>query len=175
VTETGSIPETPRGRTRVGGYALCTDEAGRILLARLSAIEVDVGAWTLPGGGIEFGEHPDDAVIRELEEETGLVGEIDELAGLFSHVYRRSPAAGGADLHFLGILYRCRVIGGALRDELDGTTDTARWFTREELGAPGVRLVEIARHGVALAFALDPAAEENALSEDDPVAEAASP
>jgi 8-oxo-dGTP diphosphatase len=162
VTETGTIPETPRGRTRVGGYALCTDDAGRILLARLSAIEVDVGAWTLPGGGIEFGEHPDDAVIRELEEETGLVGEIEALAGVFSHVYRRSPAAHGADLHFLGILYRCRVIGGELRDERDGTTDTARWFAREELQAPGVRLVEIARYGVELVFAGDGIVEEAA-------------
>ena len=159
MTETGTIPETPRGRTRVGGYALCTDDGGRILLARLSAIEVDVGAWTLPGGGIEFGEHPDDAVIRELEEETGLIGEIEELAGVFSHVYRRSPAAGGADLHFLGILYRCRVTGGELRDEIGGTTDTARWFARDELRAPGVRLVEIARYGVDLAFADDELAQ----------------
>lgn len=153
MTETGTVPETPRGRTRVGSYALCTDDAGRILLARLSAIEVDVGAWTLPGGGIEFGEHPDAAVIRELEEETGLVGEIDELAGVFSHVYRRSPAADGADLHFLGVLYHCRIVGGEPRDEVDGTTDTARWFTRDELHRPGVRLVEIARYGVDLVFA----------------------
>jgi 8-oxo-dGTP diphosphatase len=186
VTETGSIPETPRGRTRVGGYALCTDEGGRILLARLSAIEVDVGAWTLPGGGIEFGEHPDDAVIRELEEETGLVGEIEELAGVFSHVYRRSPAAGGADLHFLGILYHCRLVGGALRDEVGGTTDTSRWFSRDELGAPGVRLVEIARYGVELAFARRHLAEDGAdarggadpgaraAANSDPMAEAAS-
>src|SRR5207249_3935346 len=78
MTETGSSSAyevVPPGRTRVGGYALCTDDDGRVLLARLSAIEVDVGAWTLPGGGIDFGEHPDDAVIRELAEETGLVGE----------------------------------------------------------------------------------------------------
>lgn len=153
MTETGTVAETPRGRTRVGSYALCTDDTGRILLARLSAIEVDVGAWTLPGGGIEFGEHPDEAVIRELEEETGFVGEIEALAGVFSHVYRRSPAAQGADLHFLGILYHCRIVGGEPRDEVDGTTDMARWFAPDELREPGVRLVEIARYGVELAFA----------------------
>jgi 8-oxo-dGTP diphosphatase len=154
MTETGSpsaYEALPPGRTRVGGYALCTDDDGRVLLARLSAIEVDVGAWTLPGGGIAFGEHPDHAVIRELEEETGLVGEIEEVAGVFSHVYRRSRAANGADLHFLGILYHVQLVGGELRDEVDGTTDAARWFDREELG--DVRLVEIARFGVDLAFA----------------------
>jgi 8-oxo-dGTP diphosphatase len=153
VTETGSPAAyeiVPPGRTRVGGYALCIDDE-RILLARLSAIEVDVGAWTLPGGGVEFGEHPDSAVIRELEEETGLTGEIEEVAGVFSHVYRQSRAAEGADLHFLGILYHVRIVGGGLRDELDGSTDTARWFRRAELA--DVRLVEIARLGVDLAFA----------------------
>jgi ADP-ribose pyrophosphatase YjhB (NUDIX family) len=151
VTETGSIPETPPGRTRVGGYALCTDEAGRILLARLSAIEVDVGAWTLPGGGIEFGEHPDDAVIRELEEETGLHGEIESVAGVFSHLYPKSRAANGQDLHFLGVLYFVRIVGGSLRDELDGTTDTAAWFAPDDLA--GIRLVEISRYGVGLVLA----------------------
>ncbi|HET7472137.1 MAG TPA: NUDIX domain-containing protein [Candidatus Limnocylindrales bacterium] len=154
MTETGSpaaYEVVPPGRTRLGGYALCVDDAGRILLARLSAIEVDVGAWTLPGGGIDFGEHPDDAVIRELEEETGYRGEIESIAGVFSHVYRRSRAAEGQDLHFLGILYHVRVVGGGLRDEVGGTTDTARWFASDELAS--VRLVEIARFGIDLAFA----------------------
>ncbi len=153
MTETGSVlPEEigPPGRTRLGGYALCTDDHDRLLLARLSAVEVDVGAWTLPGGGLAFGEHPDHAVIRELEEETGLIGEIETVAGVFSHVYRRSRAAGGSDLHFLGILYHVRIVGGRLRDEIGGTTDTAQWMSRADIA--GVRLVEIAQFGVELAF-----------------------
>ena len=149
MTETGNDTEQPAGRTRVGAYALCVDD-DRILLARLSPEEVDVGAWTLPGGGIDFGEHPDDAVIRELEEETGYQGEIEEIAGVFSHVYRKSRAAQGRDLHFLGILYHVRIVGGELRDEVDGSTDTAAWLTRAELAER--RLVEIARFGVELAF-----------------------
>ena len=154
MTETGSpaaYESVPAGRTRLGGYALCRDDENRILLARLSAIEVDVGAWTLPGGGVDFGEHPDAAVLRELEEETGYRGEIEGIAGVFSHVYRRSRAAEGADLHFLGILYHVRVTGGTLRDEQDGTTDAARWFALDELG--DIRLVEIARFGIELSAA----------------------
>jgi ADP-ribose pyrophosphatase YjhB (NUDIX family) len=150
VTETGSVPEELPGRTRVGAYALCVDQRERILLARLSAVEVDVGAWTLPGGGLEFGEHPDAAVIRELREETGLDGEIERVAGVFSHLYRQSRAAQGRDLHFLGVLYHVRIVGGELRDETDGSTDTAAWLHREELGDR--RLVEIAQYGVELAF-----------------------
>jgi ADP-ribose pyrophosphatase YjhB (NUDIX family) len=135
--------------TRIGSYALCV-EGDRVLLARLSAIEVDVSAWTLPGGGIGFGEHPDAACLRELAEETGLTGEIDGVAGVFSHVYERSRFAKGADLHFLGIVYRVRITGGALTDESDGTTDTAAWIGRDEL--PSTRLVELARFGCGLAF-----------------------
>ena len=143
-------PVPPNRRTRIGSYSLCLDDKGRILLARLSALEVDVGAWTMPGGGIEFGEHPDAAAVRELEEETGLIGEIAGIAGIFSHVYRNSNFARGGDLHFLGIIYRMRIVGGELRDEIEGTTDKCAWLSRAELNE--LRLVEIAQFGVRLAF-----------------------
>ena len=146
VTEVTDAP----GRTRLGAYSICLDEAGRILLARLSAIEVDVGAWTLPGGGIDFAEHPDAAAVRELYEETGLDGEIEAVAGVFSHVYRSSRFAGGGDLHFIGIVYRMRILGGDLRDEIDGSTDTSAWFAPEDLA--GIRLVELAEYAVGLAY-----------------------
>jgi 8-oxo-dGTP diphosphatase len=136
---------------RVAAYNVCIDASSRLLLCRLSDITERPGWWTLPGGGIDFGEHPDAAVIRELEEETGFLGEIDEIAGVFSHVYRQSRAAEGVDLHFLGVCYHVRIVGGGLRDELDGTTDTAAWFRRDELR--DIRLVEIAEYGIELAFA----------------------
>lgn len=56
-----------RGRY-LGAYALCRDPSGRLLLARLAPGLLDAGLWTMPGGGVEWGEHPDDAVLRELEE-----------------------------------------------------------------------------------------------------------
>jgi 8-oxo-dGTP diphosphatase len=155
--ESGLTPASPEGqdvgpspRTRLGSYAVTIDGEARILLCRLSADEVEAGAWTLPGGGVEFGEHPDDAVLRELAEEAGLTGRIDEVLGIFSRVYPRSRAAAGADLHFVGFLYRVTPVGGTLRDEIDGSTDTCAWFGRDELR--GLRIVGVARHAIELAL-----------------------
>ena len=140
----------PAPRTRLGSYAVSVDADGRILLCRLSADEVESGAWTLPGGGVEFGEHPDEAVLRELEEESGLAGRIDDILGIFSRVYPHSRAAGGADLHFVGVLYRVTPTGGALRDEMDGSTDTCAWIGPDELRT--IRIVGVARHAIELAL-----------------------
>ena len=52
-------------RTRVSAYGLVTDP-DRILLCRVSkALPRWQGQWTLPGGGINFGEAPQDAMVRE--------------------------------------------------------------------------------------------------------------
>ena len=150
MTDPAVAEPLPRGRTRLGSYSLCMDEASRLLLARLSAVEVEYGAWTLPGGGVDFGEHPDAAAVRELQEETGLLGELEGVAGIFSHLYPESQFAKGADLHFLGIIYRVRITGGDLRDEVDGTTDTCAWFGRDEIR--DLKLVYLARFGAGLAF-----------------------
>jgi 8-oxo-dGTP pyrophosphatase MutT (NUDIX family) len=155
--DSGLTPADPEGqdaplspRTRLGSYAVTIDGDGRILLCRLSADEVEAGAWTLPGGGVEFGEHPDEAVLRELEEESGLQGRIDHVLGIFSKVYIRSRAANGADLHFVGFLYRVTPVGGELRDEVDGSTDTCAWIGPDELRT--IRIVGVARHAIEIAL-----------------------
>jgi len=146
-------PSTARaraGRTRLGSYAICLDDDQRILLCRLATNEPEPGAWTLPGGGVDFGEHPDETVIRELREESGLTGRIAAVEGVFSHVYEQSPYADGSDLHFLGVLYRVEVTGGELSDEIDGSTDRCAWFRRDEI--PELRLVSVARAGLERAW-----------------------
>jgi 8-oxo-dGTP diphosphatase len=135
--------------TRIAAYAVCLDEADRILLARLTYPEIKAGWWTLPGGGIAFGEMPTEAVLRELTEETGLTGAVESLAGVESWV-RRGPVAGGIadDFQAIQIIYRVRVTGGTLTDELEGSTDAAAWFGRDELRE--IQVVELVEAGLRL-------------------------
>jgi ADP-ribose pyrophosphatase YjhB (NUDIX family) len=124
-----------------------------MLLCRLGPIDPEVGLWTLPGGGLAFGESPRDAVRRELEEETGLTGEIEALVEVLDWSQRWVHFEDGVDeaFHAIQIIYRMRVTGGRLRDEVDGSTDTARWFSRAE--AEALPLVDLARSAIPLAFA----------------------
>jgi ADP-ribose pyrophosphatase YjhB (NUDIX family) len=58
--------------TRVAAYGLLQRE-NKLLLCRLSQhVGLHPGHWTLPGGGLDFGEDPEQAVVREFAEETGL-------------------------------------------------------------------------------------------------------
>lgn len=59
------------------------DDQERIILVR-RRYPPEMGHWTLPGGGIEAGESALDAVMREVEEETGLVIAVDEQLGTWS-------------------------------------------------------------------------------------------
>jgi ADP-ribose pyrophosphatase YjhB (NUDIX family) len=106
----------------------------------------DGGAWTLPGGGLEFGEDPVDGALRELAEETGLEARIDALVGIRSEVFEPHETSSGHRIHFVGILYRATVTGGTLRDEPDGSTDHAEWIPFDRLDVlPQVELVAWAR------------------------------
>ncbi|MCI1018490.1 NUDIX hydrolase [Microbacterium sp. C5A9] len=130
---------------RVAAYAVVTDDDGRILLARWT--EGRRVAWTMPGGGLEAGEAPEDAVRRELREETGYTVKVGELLGIHSRVIPASRRVNRSDepLHTLRIVYRATVTGGRLRFETDGSTDMAEWFTLRSISElQRVKLVDIA-------------------------------
>ena len=101
------------------------------------------GRWTLPGGGLKFGEDPEVGVLREVEEETGFTGEVIRLAFVSSWTRGPLPEMGYGPFHGVRIVYWVRITGGELRHEVDESTDMAAWFTRDELRTtPLVELVD---------------------------------
>jgi ADP-ribose pyrophosphatase YjhB (NUDIX family) len=120
---------TTREVTRVAAHTVCADARGRVLLVH----DPDSATWWLPGGGVDFGEDPARAAVRELAEETGLDGELTDLLSVRSAV-EPDPHDAVVRRHNIRVIYAARVIGGRLRSEPDGSTDAAAWFTREEAG-----------------------------------------
>jgi len=133
----GAMAQSIHQTQRVAAYGLVQREPDRhILLVRLTDRTPSPGSWSLPGGGIDYGEHPNEAVIRELYEETGLRGQVAELLDVDSgtretmidqEVIERYQA--------VRILYRVRVTKDKplLVIDVDGSSDSPTWFDVESL------------------------------------------
>ena len=135
-------------RVRLGAYAWC-EAGGRVLLCRIVPTGPGGGMWTPPGGGVAFGEDPADGVVREVLEETGLVVSLGELVAVRSAVLEPAETISGHRVQAVGILYRGTITGGALRDESDGSTDTATWVPVADLDSlPAVDLLAWARRAI---------------------------
>jgi ADP-ribose pyrophosphatase YjhB (NUDIX family) len=119
----------PHSMQRVAAYALVVrDDA--VLLTRNSVRGPHPGLWNLPGGGIEHGEAPADAVVREVAEETGLECTVGGIV-IVDNVTMRGTAPSGRDekFHSVALVYEATVAPGAEPRvvEVDGTTDQAAW------------------------------------------------
>jgi 8-oxo-dGTP diphosphatase len=86
-------------RRRIAAYGVCRDEAGRVLLA---------GGGDLPGGVVEIGEHPREALVRGFSAETGLDPEIIALGDVVAHF----TVEGDEVVHTDRVLYQVKVTGG---------------------------------------------------------------
>jgi 8-oxo-dGTP pyrophosphatase MutT (NUDIX family) len=145
-------------RQRIAAYAVLTRGAGdglEVLLTRMSARTRIAGRWTLPGGGIDHGEDPRDAVRREVFEETGLQVEPSEVLDVHS-THFTGPRADGLveDYHGVHVIFAATIqpesVGIEPRVvEHDGSTDLAAWLPLAD--ALELDLLGAARHGLQLA------------------------
>lgn len=103
--------------------ALVLDQKNQLLLVKRS-VEPGKGEWCLPGGFLEIDESIEEAVLRELEEETGIKGEIEGLIDFFSQKSR----------HYRAILifgYKVKILGGEVKAGDDA--DDAGFFCPDAL------------------------------------------
>lgn len=136
---------------RVAAYALIVDEE-RLLMSQLSdLVDGAAGLWTLPGGGVDPGEEPLAAVVREVHEETGQRVLVDGLVQVQSAHWAEGRGGGSRqheDFHALRLIHRARCLRPRPVQvmELDGSTGAAAWVPFEEL--PDLPLAAMVREAL---------------------------
>ena len=107
-----------RPRFRMAVAALVFDEQGRILLFKHTYRKLD---WGIPAGGLEYGEQPKDAVVREFFEETGMTIEVRRLL----------LAESSRHFHHISLVYLCEIVAGAFRESYE--ISEIRYFNVDDL------------------------------------------
>ncbi|WP_241332655.1 NUDIX domain-containing protein [Burkholderia cenocepacia] len=108
--------------------AVIHDHEGKLLLQEKSSGE----AWSLPAGGVELGESPQEAIFREVMEETGYVIRIHGILGVFGGRLFRYTYPSGDRVEYVVTLFQCKIIDGSGIPSDPETTST-RYFGRHDM------------------------------------------
>ena len=149
-----AVDAAPPHRQRVAAYALLTRD-DEVLLTRMSPRTRIEGRWTLPGGGIDHGEDPRDALRREVYEETGLHVEPGRVIDVHTTHFVGARADGEVeDYHGIHLIFDADIAAES-RDveprviEEDSSTDRAAWVPLR--AATELDLLSAARHALTMA------------------------
>ena len=112
---------------KIGVGGLVVDK-GKLLLIR-RAYEPSSGLWSIPGGLLEVGESLEEAVVREIEEETGIKVEVKELLDVLNFVIK--DEAGKVKYHYVLIDFLAKPVGGELRPSRE--TLDVRWVSLKDI------------------------------------------
>jgi 8-oxo-dGTP diphosphatase len=128
----------------VVGVGAVVIHEGKVLLIQRGK-EPLRGRWMIPGGTVEVGETLEEALVREVAEETSLTVAPRRLLGVFDRIERRN---GSIDFHYVIVDYLCRFVSGTLKAGSDALA--ARFATLEEL--PELDLPDKALHVIVDGF-----------------------
>lgn len=106
------------------------DAHGRLLLVR----QTDDGRWATIGGAIEVDEVPEDAAVREAEEEAGVQVELTRLLIVLGGPQFRKTYPNGDQAAYVSSVYEARVVGGTPRPDHEETLEVA-WFDPADLAS----------------------------------------
>ena len=113
-------------RPEVGCGAAITNEMGELLLIQRLR-EPEAGAWGLPGGKIDFSERAEDAIIREVEEELGIVIQLTGLACMSEII------DGGDGRHWVSPIYSAKIVSGTPQNIEPEKHGGWGWFALDSL------------------------------------------
>ncbi len=125
----------------VGAIILREDN---VLLVK-RGVEPSAGLWSIPGGAIELGETAQDALVREVKEETGLEVEPEEVVEVFNTILEER---GRVQYHYVIIDYLCRYVSGEIAPASD--VEDARWVSITDLDR--YQMTSTARPAIAAAL-----------------------
>lgn len=112
------------------GVGALIRDSSRILLVERGNPPL-AGYWSLPGGCVERGESLEEAMAREVVEETGLQVEVGPIATVFERIMRDNADA--CEYHYVLIDFYCTVTGGQLRPGDD--SKSAAWIEMDQLSS----------------------------------------
>jgi 8-oxo-dGTP pyrophosphatase MutT (NUDIX family) len=109
--------------------ALIRDDAGRVLF-----VQHVEGRWQLPGGAVDPGEGPAEAMQRECLEEAGITVEPIRIAGVFGGPEYRITYANGDEAGWVVTVFEAQIVAGVPAPS-DDETQAVAWFSPEEVEA----------------------------------------
>jgi 8-oxo-dGTP diphosphatase len=140
----------PFPHQRLGAYALAVRD-DTVLLVRISARGFHTGSWTLPGGGVDHGEAPRAAVVREVREECGVECTVGELVAVHDdHFSGTAPSGRYEDFHSVALVFAVTLPDDAepRLAEAGGTTDAVAWVPVAEVGSTEWPVLDVVRQAL---------------------------
>ena len=123
-------------RDRIGHVLILYPAAGAVILdaqRRLLLQEkTHEPGWFLPGGGVDPGEHPEDTLVREVAEETGLIVKPLRVLLIVGGAAFRYEYPNGDRVEITGPIYRCEVVGHT-NAPIDDETKRIEYFSRKDM------------------------------------------
>ena len=141
---------SPFRMQRVAAYALAVRD-DRVLLTRISRRGFHSGSWTLPGGGLDHGESPRAALVREVREECGVESRVGELLDVHDlHFGGTAPSGRDEDFHGLHLIFEATVLDEQEPRvvEQDGTTDAVAWVPLADVSAGVLPVLDVVTHAL---------------------------
>ena len=140
----------PFRHQRLGAYALVR-RGDDVLLVQISARGFHTGSWSLPGGGVDHGESPRTAVLRELREECGVDGTVGELVAVHDeHFSGTAPSGRYEDFHSVALAFEVTLADGAepTLAEVDGTTGAVAWVPVADVTSGALPVLDLVREAL---------------------------